>query len=115
MSVTLINRFEVPAGREEEFFQFWRRVNDYMRAKPGYLGHTLHRSLAPDAQFRFINIARWSSALHFEAAHDEGFRSLAAQQAPAFAHYPALYEVVHEGQAASGSVAGEPLPFPHPS
>ena len=50
-AVTLINSFEVPAGREDEFFRLWQQVNIYMQAKPGYIRHTLYRSLAPDASF----------------------------------------------------------------
>jgi heme-degrading monooxygenase HmoA len=73
-AITLVNCFEVPAGREDEFFAMWKQVNTYMRQKPGYLEHKLHRSLAPDAPFRFINIARWASQEDFDAAHDEGFR-----------------------------------------
>ncbi len=96
--VTLVNCFQVPAGREDEFFSLWRQVNDHMRQKKGYLGHKLHRSLAPDAQFRFVNVARWESLEDFNAAHDEGFRALVSQPAwAAFRSSPALYEVVHEG------------------
>jgi heme-degrading monooxygenase HmoA len=98
--ITLVNSFEVPAGRENEFFTLWKQVNTYMRQKPGYLEHKLHRSLAPDAPFRFINIARWASQEDFDAAHDEGFRALVTQPAwAAFRSRPALYEVVHEAQA----------------
>ncbi len=96
--VTLVNCFQVPAGREDEFFSLWRQVNDHMRQKKGYLGHKLHRSLATDAQFRFVNVARWESLEDFNAAHDEGFRALVSQPAwAAFRSSPALYEVVHEG------------------
>ncbi len=97
-SVTLVNCFEIPAGREGEFFALWEQVNGYMKTKPGYLGHRLHRSLAPDAPFRFVNVAQWSSAEHYRAAHDEGFRALVSQPAwRGFRSQPALYEVVHEG------------------
>lgn len=99
-AVTLVNCFEVPAGREEEFFALWQQVNNYMRGKKGYLGHKLHRSLAPDARYRFVNVARWSSAADFQAAHDDGFRALVSQPKwAAFRSTPALYEVVHEGNA----------------
>ena len=100
MAVTLINSFEIPAGREEEFFNLWSQVNTYMQPKPGYLRHALHRALKPDAPFRFINVAQWESLGHFQAAHDEGFRALVNQPAwAAFKHHPFLYEVVHEGPA----------------
>ena len=39
--VRLINCFEVPAGREEEFFAAFQKVNAYMRAKKGYVGHKM--------------------------------------------------------------------------
>ena len=97
--VTLINCFEVPTGREEEFFAMWQQVNTYMRSKPGYVGHKLHRSLKTDAPFRFVNIAQWESQEHFLAAHDEGFRALVSQAGwAAFPHRPNLYEVIHQGQ-----------------
>ncbi len=98
--VTLVNCFEIPAGREDEFFTLWQQVNTYMQQKKGYLEHKLHRSLASDAQYRFINIARWASKEDFDAAHDEGFRALVTKPewAP-FRAFPALYEVVHEAEA----------------
>lgn len=100
--VTLVNRFQVPAGREDEFFQLWQQVNSYMRGKKGYLGHKLHRSLAPDAQYRFVNVAQWASKEDFDAAHDEGFRALVMQTRwAAFQSFPALYEVIHEAKAAT--------------
>jgi heme-degrading monooxygenase HmoA len=98
--ITLVNCFEVPAGREEEFCALWREVNSYMRKKQGYVEHKLHRSLFAKARFRFINVARWASQSEFDAAHDEGFRKLVTQPAwSAFPSFPTLYEVVHEGNA----------------
>ncbi len=100
--VTLVNCFEVPAGRESEFFSLWQQVNRYMRAKPGYLAHKLHRSLAPEARYRFVNVAQWESQAHFAAAHDDGFRALVSRpEWAAFTSTPALYEVVHTGTTES--------------
>jgi heme-degrading monooxygenase HmoA len=96
--VTLINCFEVPAGQEEEFFAAFQKVNAYMRAQKGYVGHKMHRSLVPDARHRFVNVVEWASREECEAAHDEGFRALISQ--PAWSDVrstPALYDVVHEG------------------
>ena len=96
--VTLVNCFVIPKGREEEFFALWQQVNTYMRSKQGYLEHKLHRSLAPDAHFRFVNVARWASLADFNAAHDDGFRALVSQPTWSDFHsFPTLYEVVHEG------------------
>ena len=100
--VTLVNCFEVPAGREDEFLSMWQQVNTYMHGKKGYLEHKLHRSLSPDARFRFVNVARWASQTDFDAAHDDGFRALVMKpEWKAVPAFPTLYEVVHEGKAGS--------------
>jgi len=105
MSVILVNCFEVPAGRESEFFSAFEQVNKYMRGKPGYLGHKLHRSVAPDAVYRFVNVVQWASVQDFQAAHDDGFLALINQPAWAdFRSTPALYEVVHETTAGQAGV-----------
>jgi mannose-6-phosphate isomerase-like protein (cupin superfamily) len=99
-AVPFVNCFEVPAGREEAFLALWREVNAYMSAKPGYVCHRLHRSLAPDAKFRFVNYAEWETIEDWRAAHDEGFRQLVSGPEWAeFSSSPALYEIVHAGQA----------------
>jgi mannose-6-phosphate isomerase-like protein (cupin superfamily) len=99
-AVPFVNCFEVPEGREDDFLAFWREVNDYMAAKPGYVSHRLHRSLAPDAKFRFVNYAEWETAEHWRAAHDEGFRQLVSRLEWAeFSSTHALYDIVHTGHA----------------
>src|SRR5690348_7417093 len=105
-AITLVNCFEVPAGREEEFFALWQQVNTYMRDKRGYISHKLHRAINDEAPFRFVNVAQWSSMEDFQAAHDEGFRALVSQpQWAAFRSRPGLYEVVHQGQAEAATTA----------
>jgi heme-degrading monooxygenase HmoA len=93
VSVILINPFEVAEETtDEEFLQGWQRAADYMREQPGFLASSLHRALAPDARFRFVNVAEWESPQHFQAAvTSEQFRDLAKGAAPGS---PALYEVV---------------------
>ena len=100
--VRFINLFEVPAGRDDEFVARFLTVNDFMAAQPGYLGHRLHRSLATDARYRFVNYVDWESVEHWRAAHGEEFRTLVAGPEWAdFTSSPALYEVVHERQAST--------------
>lgn len=99
--VELVNCFEVPAGREDEFLALWHQVNAHMRAQPGYLGHRLHRALTPDARYRFVNIAQWASPQACQAAHDDRFRALVS--GPEWADFrstPGVYEVVHSAAAA---------------
>ncbi len=92
MTVILINPFEVPEGTaDDDFLRGWQRAADYMREQPGFVSSKLHRALAPDARFRFINIAEWESPQNFQAAvTSEEFRELAQRGVPGS---PALYEV----------------------
>jgi heme-degrading monooxygenase HmoA len=91
-AVVLINPFEVPAGADEEFIASWEVARNYMRYQPGYLHTRLHRSILPDADFRFINIAGWESAEAFRAAvESRGFQQIGRPPYPA---HPALYRVV---------------------
>lgn len=97
--IKFLNSFEIPAGRDDEFLALWRIVNEVMVTKPGYVGHVLHRSLAPDARYRFVNYVTWESVEHHRAAHDAAFRALvSAPEWKPFSSNPALYEVVSENR-----------------
>jgi hypothetical protein len=88
---TLINPFEVPEGGDERFLGAWRAARDVLAGRQGYLGTRLHRSIGA-ADFRFVNVARWSSPLMFAGAlQDPEFQQAAAQMP--FASHPALYIV----------------------
>jgi heme oxygenase (mycobilin-producing) len=92
--VILINPFEVPADDDERFLAGWGHARDTLATQPGYLGTRLHRSLAP-ADFRFVNIARWSSPLAFSKALQQPEFQQAAAAMP-FASHPALYQVIRD-------------------
>ncbi|HEY3188947.1 MAG TPA: antibiotic biosynthesis monooxygenase family protein [Solirubrobacteraceae bacterium] len=89
--VVLINAFEVPAEADDRFLLGWQGAREVLASRPGYMGTRLHRSVGP-ADFRFVNVARWSSPLAFSRAVQQP----AFQQAPAlpFASHPALYLVI---------------------
>jgi heme-degrading monooxygenase HmoA len=91
--VVLINPFEVPAGADAGFMSGWGRAREMLAQQRGYLGTRLHRSLAPRADFRFVNIARWSSPLMFSRAIQQPAFADAAAAMP-FASHPALYQVI---------------------
>ena len=89
----LINVFEVPEGRDEEFLAGWEVGKRFMERQPGYVSTALHRSLDPTARFRYINVAVWEQSEDFQAAlqHPE---FVALREATPFAHYPSVYTVV---------------------
>jgi heme-degrading monooxygenase HmoA len=96
--VTFINLFEVSDDREKEFLAAWNEVSEYLRAKPGYVRHRLHRALEPDRRFRFVNTAVWESEQHFRAGHDEGFYALVGKPVwKQFPFFPGVFEVYAEG------------------
>lgn len=91
--VVLVNSFEVPAGQAEEFIAAWEKTRDYLEQQPGYLDTVLHQSLRPDAEFQFVNVARWQSAETFAAATmSAGFGQAAAGLA-GYRPHPGLYRI----------------------
>jgi heme-degrading monooxygenase HmoA len=87
--VVLINPFEVPPDSDEPFVSGWERARAALAQQQGYLGARLHRSAAP-ADFRFVDIARWSSPLMFARALKRPEFTDAAAAMP-FPSHPALY------------------------
>jgi len=91
--VVLINLFEVPSGADEGFIAAWEHARDFLAAQGGYSSTELHQSLGPDAEFRFVNVAEWASAVAFQAA--TGQPDFPGRDMPFPAH-PGLYQVVAE-------------------
>jgi heme-degrading monooxygenase HmoA len=90
--VILINPFEVPEHDDERFLRGWDQARVVLAQQRGYLGTRLHRSVGP-ADFRFVNVARWSSPLAFSRAIQDGAFRQAATAIP-FASHPALYQPI---------------------
>jgi heme-degrading monooxygenase HmoA len=87
--VVLINPFEVPPDADEPFLTGWDGARPVLAQQQGYLGIRLHRSLAL-TDFRFVNIARWSSPLMFARALKRPEFTDAVAAMPFLSH-PALY------------------------
>lgn len=98
--VLLINSFEVPIGEDRAFMRGWERARDYLRTQPGYVSAALHRSITPDADFRFVNVAVWESAEDFRAATSgPEFRDASFP----YRFHAALYEVVTPDESPTSS------------
>ncbi len=69
--VVLIDPFEVPAGEDDAFLAGWDAARAVLAQQQGYLGARLHRATGP-AEFRFIDLARWSSPLMVQRAAAKG-------------------------------------------
>ena len=92
--LTLINAFEVPADEADRFIAAWEKARDYLATQPGYVDTALHQAVGPEAEFQFVNIARWRSAEDFAAAiGSTGFRESAADLV-GYPPHPGLYRMV---------------------
>lgn len=91
----LINAFEVPEGEDEAFLGGWERQRDFLSAQPGYVSTRLHRSLAPDAEFRFVNVALWKSP---QAFRDATSRADFPVPPVRYRFHASLYEVMREDE-----------------
>lgn len=92
--VVLINVFEVPADQAEQFIVAWEQTREFMRAQPGYLETALHQALAPDADFLFVNVARWRTPEAFAAAIGSPEFREAAADVVGYRQHPGLYRIV---------------------
>jgi heme-degrading monooxygenase HmoA len=94
--VTLINSFVVAPGRDDVFVSMWTEASRYFRAQPGFVSLRFHRAVSPDADYRYVNVARWETLRDFQAAHEtEEFRRIvSAEKWKEFPASPALYEVI---------------------
>jgi len=88
--VTLINAFEVPDGEDDAFLAGWDGARAALAGRQGYLGTRLHRAAGP-AEFRFVNVARWSSPLMFARALERPEFRESARRIP-FRSHPGLYQ-----------------------
>ena len=48
MTATLINAFIVPADKEEEFLENWKKTTDYFSRRKGFIETLLHRNTGVD-------------------------------------------------------------------
>ena len=92
--VVLINAFDVAEEAGERFLAGWDGARHVLARRQGYLGTRMHRAIGP-ADFRFVNIARWSSPLMFARALQRPEFREAAGALP-FPSHPALYQVIRD-------------------
>ena len=85
--------FEVPAGRTTSSSPLRNEPTTTSASAPGYLATGLHRSIGPDPDFRFVNIAHWASAEDLTAAITDQ-SSAPRHKSPT--RPPALYTAIAE-------------------
>jgi heme-degrading monooxygenase HmoA len=70
LPVVAINAYSVPKDKEEEFLSWWHEMKRTIIEVPGFISGRLHRSLEPDAEFNFVNVAEWQNSLYSQRYED---------------------------------------------
>ena len=95
---TLINCFEVPAEREDEFLQLWREADELLNRRGGYRTTRLHKALQPGSEIQYVNVAELDSVENWkEVISSPEFGAIAAWMTD-FHPVPGLFSVVVEHQ-----------------
>ncbi len=92
--VTLINAFEVPAGKQAEAIAAWEKARDFLANETGYVSTALHEAITPDARFALINVAQWESPEAFQAATRRMHAAGVFPSIDGLTYTPALYRVI---------------------
>jgi hypothetical protein len=88
--VLLVAPVSPPDDEHDRMLEDWRRARAVLDEQRGYLGSRLYSSLGP-ADFRFVELARWSSPLMFARALQRPELQRATNYSQA-----ALYQVVRD-------------------
>jgi long-chain acyl-CoA synthetase len=96
--VILLNRLTV-TGDSEKFEEVFAKSSQFMRAQPGFMGHTLVKSLRNPGSY--VNIAHWEQAAdHIQSVQNPEFMEHITALAAVSASDPDLYSIVMEVERA---------------
>jgi heme-degrading monooxygenase HmoA len=74
--LTFINVFEIPEDEIDTFVERWRERARFTTTADGFVSAELFRASDADTEFRVVNVTKWKSRAHFEAAtHQPQFRA----------------------------------------
>ncbi|MDH6610445.1 heme-degrading monooxygenase HmoA [Streptomyces sp. SAI-208] len=92
--VTMINAFELPGERVEEFLDAWRPRAERASQAPGFVDFRMHRAVG-EASLPLVNVAHYASVDAWKALQaDPEFQARKAVNPPYATANPGLFEVV---------------------
>ncbi|MEM7372554.1 MAG: antibiotic biosynthesis monooxygenase family protein [Bacteroidota bacterium] len=94
--ITLINSFEVPAGKLDESIKYWEVCRDFLKTQPGYISTKLHQSMKVDARFQLVNVALWKSPQAFKDAANKMGKELGVPPPEGLKPNASLYNIIRE-------------------
>jgi len=94
--VTMVNAFELPNERVEEFLDAWRPRAERASASPGFVDFRMHQALG-EASLPLVNVAHYASVEAWKALQaDPEFQARKAVNPPYATANPGLFEVIAE-------------------
>ncbi|MFF4051888.1 antibiotic biosynthesis monooxygenase [Streptomyces chartreusis] len=94
--VTMVNAFELPNERVEEFLGAWRPRAQRASESPGFVDFRMHQAVG-DASLPLVNVAHYASVEAWKALQaDPEFQARKAVNPPYATANPGLFEVVAE-------------------
>ncbi|MBB5906910.1 antibiotic biosynthesis monooxygenase family protein [Actinoalloteichus hymeniacidonis] len=69
--ITVVNAYELPVDRVDEFLPRWLGRAESMNKASGFRDERLHRAVDADTDFQLVSIARWASLGAWHSAKDD--------------------------------------------
>lgn len=66
--ITFINVFDIPEEEIDTFISRWKERSRLITSAEGFISAELHRAIDSDTRFKVVNVTRWESRAHFQAA-----------------------------------------------
>ncbi|HEX5256234.1 MAG TPA: antibiotic biosynthesis monooxygenase family protein, partial [Mycobacterium sp.] len=93
-AITFINVFDIPADGIDTFISQWEHRSRLISSADGFISAELHRAIDAGTEFQLINVSKWRSRAHFEAAtHAPEFR----RELDSYASAPSSTWTAHRG------------------
>ncbi|MFI9772513.1 antibiotic biosynthesis monooxygenase family protein [Streptomyces sp. NPDC052415] len=66
--ITFINIFDIAEDEIDTFIAKWEERSRFTTSAEGFVSAELFRALDPDTRFKVVNVTKWESRAHFQAA-----------------------------------------------
>ncbi|OHV05279.1 antibiotic biosynthesis monooxygenase family protein [Mycobacterium talmoniae] len=69
--ITVINVVNIPTDQIDGFITAWEHRSRLISSADGFISAELHRAIDSETEFQLVNVSKWRSRAHFEAATQE--------------------------------------------
>ena len=94
MTITIVNPFEVPKGRESEAMCAWDKFGEYFSKQEGYISAQLLKSTDDNNVHSFVTLAKWADEESYKRAISSKELEDLAKTQPSYKRNPKIYQIV---------------------